>query len=168
MPITQPTPIGPDEYRTILSRFASGVTVVTASDGERISGMTVSAFSSVSLDPPLVLVCLSLGRSTTELVAAKGWYGVNVLSEDQAALSERFAFIDPLERFDGVTWAFGPNGTPLLEGTIGSLECRVTQTHAAGDHQVVIGEVVFAATSPGLPVVYTQRAYHALGEIIEP
>lgn len=142
--------------------------MVTVSDGDRVSGMTVSAFSSVSLDPPLVLVCLSLRRPTTDLVAAIGWYGVNVLSEGQAGLSERFAFTAPDERFEGVAWAPGPNGTPLLEGTIGSLECRVTRSVVAGDHQVVIGEVVHAATSPGLPVVYTQGGYHTLGEIIEP
>ena len=158
--------IGPDEYRSILSRFASGVTVVTSRLDDNIEGMTVSAFSSVSLEPPLVLVCLSLGRPTTKLVA--GWYGVNVLSSDQAHLSERFAFTDHAERFDEVDWYDGPNGMPLLANTIGSLECKVEQIHVAGDHLIVVGLVVAASTTEGLPVVYTQRGYHHLGESAQP
>ncbi len=160
--------IGPDEYRAILSRFASGVTVVTARRDDELSGMTVSAFCSVSLQPPLVLVSLADGKPTTDLVKATGWYGVNVLAGDQAWVSERFAYTEPDVRFDGVEWSAGPNGVPLLAGTIGSLECRVHSVVAAGDHHLVIGEVVHAATSEGLPVVYTQRGYHTLGESIDP
>ena len=166
--MTSVDPIGPDEYRSILSRFASGVTVVTSRLDQDIAGMTVSAFSSVSLDPPLVLVCLSHGRPTTKLVEEAGWYGVNVLSSDQAHLSERFAFTDPAERFDDVDWYDGPNGMPLLTGTIGSLECKVEQIHLAGDHLIVVGLVVAASTTSGLPVVYTQRGYHHLGESAQP
>ena len=166
--MTDTTPIGPDQYREILSRFASGVTVVTAQSGDELFGMTVSAFCSVSLEPPLVLVSLSNDRPTTTLVEHAGWYGVNVLASDQAWLSERFAFTDPTQRFEGVDWAPGPNGTPLLAGTIGSLECEVAQIVPAGDHQVVIGRVMHAATTDGLPVVYTQRGYHELGELIDP
>ncbi len=130
--------------------------------------MTVSAFCSVSLEPPLVLVSLSTDRSTTNLIAETGWYGVNVLGAHQAGLSERFAFTDQAQRFDGVDWAPGPSGTPLLAGTIGALECEVVEMVAAGDHQVIIGRVMHAATSEGLPVVYTQRGYHELGAPIEP
>lgn len=167
MTISAPAPIGPDEYRAILSRFASGVTVVTARRGEQLSGMTVSAFCSVSLRPPLVLVSLTTGRPTTELIAETGWYAVNVLSEDQAPVSEHFAFTEPAARFDDVPWSPGPHGTPLLKGTIGSLECRVDDIHQAGDHQIIVGEVMFASMSPGLPVVYTQRRYHTLGDVID-
>jgi flavin reductase (DIM6/NTAB) family NADH-FMN oxidoreductase RutF len=159
--------IGPDEYRAILSRFASGVTVVTARSAEEIAGMTVSAFCAVSMEPPLVLVSLSSDRPTTNLIEGTGWYGVNVLAADQAWLSERFAFADPSERFDGVDWTPGPHGSPMLAGTIGSIECRVVRTVEAGDHQVIIGEVMHAATSDGLPIVYTQRGYHELGESFE-
>ena len=154
-----------NEYRDILSRFASGVTIVTARVGDEIRGMTVSAFCSVSLSPPLVLVCLAVGRPTTKLIAKSGWYGVNVLAADQAKLSELFAFGDSAARMDGVLWTTGPNGVPLLDGVIGSLECRVVQTHLAGDHEIVVGQAVHGASTDGQPIVYTQRQYHSVAPI---
>jgi len=151
-----------DTFRTALGRFPSGVTIVTSGDMEAIHGMTVSAFASVSLDPPLVLVCLANGMETTDLIAETGRFGVCILEAGQEDLSNRFAMEDPARRFEGVAWETGSAGVPLLEGALASLECWVWQTIPAGDHAVVIGEVKTATVGDGEPLVYSQSGYRAL------
>jgi 3-hydroxy-9,10-secoandrosta-1,3,5(10)-triene-9,17-dione monooxygenase reductase component len=155
-------PVGPEQFRAVLSRFAAGVTVVTARSGDEIGGMTVSAFSSVAVEPPLVLVCLTVDRPTTTLITESGWYAVNVLAAGQEGISDRFAYVDAAERFAGVDWEPGPHGLPLLAGTLAQLECRVVDEVAAGDHLVLIGEVVHGAAHDGEPVVYTRGSYRTL------
>jgi len=153
-----------DEFRAALARWASGVAVVTAAAGDRIHGMTVSAFASVSLAPPLVLVCADKSSITLEVVEAGGVFAVNVLAADQEALSDRFASKkDEHRRFEGVPWRRGVTGAPLLEGTVAALDCRVVAAHDAGDHVIYVGEVEAAEVRAGEPLVYHSGAYRELG-----
>ncbi len=133
--------VSSEEFRHALGRFASGVTVVTVADerGEA-TGLTVSAFSSVSLNPPLVLVCIDNRSTSIPVIESVGSFAVNVLTKDQAHLSNRFASRD-VNKFDGVAWSKGSLGMPLLSGALAQLECTVAQTVDAGDHTLFIGQV---------------------------
>jgi 3-hydroxy-9,10-secoandrosta-1,3,5(10)-triene-9,17-dione monooxygenase reductase component len=156
--------IGSDTFRRVLGHFVTGVTVVTALDGERPFGITVNALSSVSLDPPLVMVALDRRRFLTPIVRAAGRYAVNILSEDQQALSDCFAGapVEPgREAFCGATWHPGETGLPLLEGAIATLECTVVETFSAGDHDLFIGLVDTLETQAHhpMPLLYYRRQY---------
>ena len=144
MPSSAEPAIGSDTFRRVLGHFVTGITVVTALDGERPFGITVNALSSVSLDPPLVMVALDRRRFLTPIVRAAGRYAVNILSEDQQALSDCFAGapVEPgREAFCGAEWHAGATGLPLLDGAIATLECSVVETFSAGDHDLFIGHV---------------------------
>jgi 3-hydroxy-9,10-secoandrosta-1,3,5(10)-triene-9,17-dione monooxygenase reductase component len=151
-------------FREVMSRFATGVSVVTTYDGDRPAGITVNALSSVSLDPPLVMVALDRRRFITPMVRAAGRYAVNVLREDQQALSDCFAHapVSPgREAFCGAAWAKGPTGLPLIEGGLATLECTIVQTFSAGDHDLFIGRVdsLDAAPDAGEPLLFFRRHY---------
>lgn len=151
-----------ETFRSVLGQFASGVTIVTSAlDGE-IGGMTVSAFSSVALEPHLVLVCLTIDKPTTKLVQEAGAFGVNILAAGQAEISNGFAFKDAPERFDGIEWSLGPEGMPLIAGSVAAMECSVVQSHVAGDHVVFIGEANAAWIHEVDPLVYAQGRYRSL------
>jgi flavin reductase (DIM6/NTAB) family NADH-FMN oxidoreductase RutF len=159
-----PGTISSDTFRRVLGHFVTGVTVVTALDGERPFGITVNALSSVSLDPPLVMVALDRRRFLTPIVRAAGRYAVNILSEDQQALSDCFAGapVDPgREAFCGAAWHPGTTGLPLLDGSIATLECGVVDTFSAGDHDLFIGRVDVLASAPEhpMPLLYYRRRY---------
>ena len=127
-----------------MGRFATGVTVVTTVADGQPQGITVNALSSVSLEPPLVMVALDRRRFITPMVRANGRYAVNVLGEGQQALSDCFAHaaVRPgREDFCGARWHPGMTGLPLLDGAIATLECTVVQTFSAGDHDLFIGRV---------------------------
>ena len=150
-------------FRAVLGRFATGVTVVTTRDGDgRDHGMTVSAFCSVSLEPPLVLVCLDHAATLLPYVAPGVPMAINVLAATQEALSRRFASeVD--DRFDGVGYTRGPAGTPLLDDALAHLECRVDAMHQAGDHTVVILRVELAhANEDAGPLLYYRSGYGKL------
>ena len=153
-----------DIFRRVLGHFVTGVTVVTALDGERPFGITVNALSSVSLDPALVMVALDRRRFLTPIVRAAGRYAVNILSEDQQALSDCFAGapVTPgREDFCGAAWHAGSSGLPLLEGAIATLECTVVETFSAGDHDLFIGRVDTLANEEHhpMPLLYYRRRY---------
>jgi 3-hydroxy-9,10-secoandrosta-1,3,5(10)-triene-9,17-dione monooxygenase reductase component len=134
----------PDRFRQVMGHFATGISVVTTRDGEMPAGITVNAFSSVSLDPPLVMVALDRERFITPMVRSFGRYAVNILGSDQQLLSDCFAHapVSPgREEFCGAAWHPGPTGLPLLDGAIATLECTVVQTFSAGDHDLFIGRV---------------------------
>lgn len=154
--------IDPASFRAALGRFASGITVVTARDeNERDHGMTVSAFSSVSLAPPLVLVCIGHDASMHDLLLGAEQIGISVLSTDQEPLSRRFA--DPeSDRFDGVGYTRGESGVALLDDALVHLECSVLVRHEAGDHTVMICAVDRAAASDGRPLLYYRGGYAQL------
>jgi len=146
-------------FKRVLGAFASGVTVVTTLDpGGRPLGMTVSAFSSVSLDPPLVLVCIDLTAECHPVLLAAGRFAVNILGQDQREVSRRFA-TKGLDRFDGVPSRPGATGMPLLDGALGVLECRTVAAHPAGDHTIFVGEVEAAAAGAEPPLLYCSGRY---------
>jgi flavin reductase (DIM6/NTAB) family NADH-FMN oxidoreductase RutF len=153
-----------DVFRQVMGHFVTGVTVVSALDGEQPFGITVNALSSVSLEPPLVMVALDRRRFLTPIVRAAGRYAVNVLSEDQQSLSDCFAGapVSPgRESFCGAAWHTGATGLPLIDGAIATLECTVVETFSAGDHDLFIGRVDILASDPGqpMPLLYYRRRY---------
>ena len=158
------TEIDSEIFRKVMGHFVTGVTVVTAFDGERPFGITVNALSSVSLDPPLVMVALDRRRFLTPIVRAARRYAVNVLSEEQQALSDCFAgaSVEPgRAAFCGAAWHRGPTGLPLVDGAIATLECTVVETFSAGDHDLFIGRVDTLANDPHhpMPLLYYRRQY---------
>ena len=155
--------IHPDDFRGALAQFASGVTVVTTRDAAgRLLGLTASSFCSVSLEPPLVLVCVGHGCDANPGFVESRTFGVSVLAEDQERLSQLFSCSGPA-KFEGLALVQGPHGIPLLPDTLARMECRVTAAHPAGDHTIYVGEVIWLDVSPGRPLVYHHSGYHRLG-----
>ncbi len=149
-----PEHVTPDDFRAALSRWASGVTVVTAAGPV---GMTVSAFSSLSLDPPLILVSLAKSAATHDSVLAQDGFAVHILEDDQRELSTRFA--SPVDRFDGLPWDEGPHGAPLLHGGVARLACAKHATADGGDHTILIGEVITASSTENAPLLHFNRQF---------
>ncbi|HUI26075.1 MAG TPA: flavin reductase family protein [Candidatus Kryptonia bacterium] len=151
-------PIDKNEFRKVCGQFAAGVTVVTTvgADGAPY-GLTATAFSSVSLDPPLVLVCVDK-KSETYPHFGSGVFAVNFLALDQQHLSKRFATSGG-DKFDGVEFRRGELGAPLLAGAIGHLECRIVHVYAGGDHTIYVGEVDNASVRDGEPLLHFRGAY---------
>ncbi|MBC7900096.1 MAG: flavin reductase family protein [Saprospiraceae bacterium] len=155
-------PIDQHEFRAALAKFASGVTVVTTKDAEgRFHGITVSAFSSVSLDPPLVMICIEKTAGSHDALIGSATFVVNVLSQSQAAVSERFA-TQIQDKFRGVEFNPGIEGVPVLAGCLVNLECRVQNFYDGGDHSLFVGRVEKATIMDGSPLVYFHGNYRAL------
>ncbi len=162
--MTATTTIASDIFRKVMGHFVTGVTVVTAFDGAQPFGITVNALSSVSLEPPLVMVALDRRRFLTPIVRAAGRYAVCILSEDQQALSDCFAgaAVEPgRDAFCGAAWHEGATGLPLIDGAIATLECTVVETFSAGDHDLFIGRVDALANEHHhpMPLLYYRRRY---------
>jgi 3-hydroxy-9,10-secoandrosta-1,3,5(10)-triene-9,17-dione monooxygenase reductase component len=157
--------VAPEPFRKVMGHFVTGVTVVTSFDAESLpAGITVNALSSVSLEPPLVVVALDRRRFITPIIHASGRFAVNILGEDQQALSDCFAGapVSPgREAFCGAAWTPGTTGLPLLDGAIASLECTVTDTYPVGDHDLFIGRVDALANEEHhpQPLLYYRRRY---------
>jgi flavin reductase (DIM6/NTAB) family NADH-FMN oxidoreductase RutF len=161
------TEIEPDLFRKVMGHFVTGVSVVTALDGDRPFGITVNALSSVSLKPALVMVALDRRRFLTPIVRAAGRYAVNILAEDQEALSDCFAGapVTPgRQAFCGAAWHPGPTGLPLIDGAIATLECSLVETFSAGDHDLFIGRVETLGNEQHhpMPLLYYRRHYLGL------
>ncbi|CAN5487198.1 flavin reductase family protein [soil metagenome] len=151
-----------DEFRAALSRFASGITVVTTKDAEgRLHGITVSAFCSVSLDPPLILICVEKTTGSHYAIEQSGIFVVNVLNASQSELSERFASTLP-DKFDDIDFVMGINGIPVLADSLANLECRLKNTCDGGDHTIFVGEVERAMIRDGDPLVYFHGDYRVI------
>jgi 3-hydroxy-9,10-secoandrosta-1,3,5(10)-triene-9,17-dione monooxygenase reductase component len=152
-----------ERFRGALRSFATGVTVVTSAGPDGPCGVTVNAFTPVSLSPPLVLVCLNAESSAGRAIERDGVFAVNILSGEQESLSRRFA--SPTRprgqaAFHGVAHRSGSTGAPLLDGVACWLDCRVSEFHRAGDHVVVIGQVCDFASDPGRePLVFHAGRY---------
>ena len=159
------------DFRKAMSSFATGVTIVTVDSGDGVHGMTANAFTSVSLNPRLVLVCVDQRARTHAHLRAKKRFGINVLAEDQHPISEHYA---RATRHDQVTDAAGARfdrtkqGTPVLHGALAYLECRLHSAQDAGDHTIFIAEVEDIVIRDGRPLLYFQSNYRALGKTVKP
>jgi flavin reductase (DIM6/NTAB) family NADH-FMN oxidoreductase RutF len=154
--------VSESEFRHALGQFATGVTVVTTRDGAgRPLGLTVNAFCSVSLTPPLVLVCIDRRSEANAGLLESGLFNVSVLSEDQAEISRRFAARGAV-KFEGLALPSGTNGVTVIDAAVAVIECRVAATHAAGDHTIYVGEVTHLDARGGRPLLYHQSTYQRI------
>jgi flavin reductase (DIM6/NTAB) family NADH-FMN oxidoreductase RutF len=153
------------ELRRVMGHFATGVTVVTTKDGtDAPFGLTVNAFASLSLDPPLVLVCVDKGAQCYSCFVESKIFAVNVLSDGQEEISRRFA-TRGVQKFDGIAWRRSESGLALLDGAIGNIECKVVHSYDGGDHTIYVGEVLRASTADdGRPLIFFQGKYRRLPE----
>lgn len=154
--------IDSETFRRLLSRFASGIAIVTARDGERDVGMTVSAFCSVSLSPPLVLVCVDHNASMHDLLLEHPKLGISIMACDHEAQCRRFADKSETQRFAGVSFTRGESGVPLLDDAMAHLECQLVHHCEAGDHTIFIAEVEHGAMRDGQPLLYYQGQFAQL------
>ena len=154
--------VNPDEFRAVLGRFPSGVTVVTTkgADGSD-QGMTVSAFCSVSLEPPLILVCIEKSASAYQALTTAAGFIVNILSAEQEQLARRFSIID-IDRFEGVGFTRSSSGYAILDDVLGVLECRRFTQYDGGDHTIILGEVEATRVESGTPLLYYRGGYAQL------
>ena len=164
--------IDEETFKGALRTWASGVTILTSVVDDQVHGMTVSAFSSVSVVPPLILVCANQASFTHQVIQVSGVFAVNVLASDQANISTRFAMGDAAHRFDDVPWTAGESGAPLLDGALVSLECRVRSRYNEGTHTIYVGEVNAArfrhanAQNAAAPPSPQSRASEALSPLV--
>src|SRR5512139_777968 len=159
----QGEPLTDQALRKMRGLFASGVTVVTTVQEGKLRGVTVSAFASVSLNPPLVMVCLANESESKEWIAESGIFAVNILSDEQEFLSERFAARAPIvnTRFDGVPYHTAITGSPILADSLAWYDCRVEARHDGGDHTIFVGrvEAVGFGAEGKQPLVYFANRY---------
>ena len=153
------------EFRNAMGHFATGVTVITSlgSDGQPV-GTTANAVSSLSLDPPLVLVCFDLGSLTLQAIRGHGAFVVNILAARQRRLSANFAHRGHAAAWEGVRHRYGLTGSPRLEDVLAVMECTVEHALPGGDHEIVVGRVrhVELSASPDAPLVYFRGGYASL------
>ena len=154
--------IDPDAFRRLMSRFASGIAIITARDGNRDVGMTVSAFCSVSLSPPLVLVCVDREASMHDLLLQYPKMGINIMCSEHEGHCRRFADKHETRRFDQVCFTRGESGVALLDESMACLECQIVRHCDAGDHTIYIAEVERGAMRDGLPLVYFRGQFAQL------
>jgi flavin reductase (DIM6/NTAB) family NADH-FMN oxidoreductase RutF len=157
------THLDANEFRRACARFATGVCVLTTCtpDG-RPHGLTVNSFSSLSLDPPLVMAAIARSSGQLPGFQISGFFAVNILTEEQRDLSARFARAEE-GRFNGAPWSAGVTGSPVFERTLGVIECRTVQWLDAGDHRVLVGQAVAAVVRHGRPLLYFESGYASLG-----
>jgi flavin reductase (DIM6/NTAB) family NADH-FMN oxidoreductase RutF len=152
-----------DTFRRAVGRFATGVSVVTAKDGAgRDHGMTVSALASVSLTPPLILVCVDRSADMYHVLHGTDRFCVTILASDQESLSQRFADLDPEQRFEGIAITRTADGIAVLPNGVALLECEVAARHEAGDHAIFVAEVEHAVTTGREPLIHFRGTYGRL------
>lgn len=159
-----PMPITPDQYRDVMRHFPAGVTIVTIKSGGEIHGLTVSAFVSVSPTPPLILVAIDHKHTAHKMLErSNAVFAVNILKEDQAHLSNRFAWTHE-DRFAEGKWSTAVTGAPVLEDALAWLDCTIYSRHTAGTHTIYIGEVQasYVLEPEHKPLVYWNRDYRKL------
>lgn len=154
-------PIDDAQFKLAMSHFASGVTVVTTEVGGRLYGLTVTSFASLSLHPPLVLICVEKSVKSHDAIATSRKFAVNILAAHQAELSSRFASRSD-DKFAGLEWDDGTLGVPLIANALTTIECRVHNQLPGGDHSIFVGEVVAIATREGEPLVYFRSGYRQI------
>jgi flavin reductase (DIM6/NTAB) family NADH-FMN oxidoreductase RutF len=150
------------ELRRVMGLFATGVTIITTRDGQgNFYGLTANAFTSLSLSPPLVLICIDRKAETFAHFYDSKCFVVNILTEDQQELSGRFAKSGG-DKFAGVAHRPGHLGVPVIDGALGALECRILETHEAGDHVIHIGQVEQMEIREGRPLLFFQGRYRQI------
>jgi flavin reductase (DIM6/NTAB) family NADH-FMN oxidoreductase RutF len=155
-------PVEQADFRRAMGHFASAVTVVTASlkDGQPV-GITVTAFSSLSLDPPLVLICIDKRARLHDHLTRDAFFAVNILAEDQEAVSRRFASSEP-DQFREIGYTDGAGGAPLIQDAVAAVECKVVDLLPGGDHTIIVGEVETTKIQEGKPLLYFRGGYASL------
>lgn len=162
--------VSPDLFKQVMRRWASTVNVVTTRHEGVVHGLTVTAFSSLAAEPPLVFVSVNKRARTHAMIDQAGIYAVNFLAPQQRALSDRFAGRMPeADRFAGVAFGQGVTGSPIFADAIAWLDCRVTERVSGGDHTLFFGQVVAAGTRGAdlSPLLYFNGRYHGLGSVCE-
>ncbi|MBI3209815.1 MAG: flavin reductase family protein [Candidatus Solibacter usitatus] len=150
-------------FRRACSQFATGVAIATALDDAGVPhGLTVNSFTSVSLDPPLVLICLDYRVAMLPVFRTASHFAINVLSAEQRELADRFAR-NADQRFDGVSWTYGASTAPVLDEVLAAIECATWRIIEAGDHAIFIGEVAALTIGEGEPLLYFRSSYGLSG-----
>src|SRR5258708_29761874 len=142
-----------ERFRSVMGDFASGVTIITARHEGIDYGLTASAVSSLSLDPPMLLICLNKTSNTQKAIAQSQVFAVNMLRETQSEVARQFASSHP-DKFSGMSVSYGALGVPLLADTLATIECRVTAEVTGGTHSVFLAEVKTAQAAEGMPLTY--------------
>ena len=158
-------PISSEAYRDCLRHFPSGVTIVTIRSGERLHGLTVSAFASVSPDPPLIMIAVDQRHRAHTLLQEQGaTFAVNILGREQSELSNRFAWLKDEDRFKAGDWGAAATGAPVLQDALAWLDCTVYASYTAGSHTIFVGLVQDsdAPHADEAPLIYWNREYRRL------
>ncbi|WP_421856340.1 flavin reductase family protein [Oricola sp.] len=150
--------VNPRDLRTAFGKFATGVTIITARSGDTHHGMTANSFTSVSIEPPMLLVCVSKKARALGVIVECGEFGVSVLAEDQQDVSNHFA---GKPEFDEVIFA-SLGGIPTIKGAIAQFGCALYAAYDAGDHEILVGEIKGYAYNDGRPLLYHGGSYQAL------
>ena len=156
-----------DVFRRVVSHFASGVTIITTGEEGTMYGTTASAVSSLSMDPPMMLVCLNRSSSTHDAIKRSGVFAINILAEGQGELAYRFASKRIVDRFEGVDHVVAANGVPVLDGTLASIVCETEELAKGGTHTVFLARVVAAASGDGEPLTYFRGKFGRLERVQE-
>jgi flavin reductase (DIM6/NTAB) family NADH-FMN oxidoreductase RutF len=151
-----------DKQKRIMGQFATGVTVASTRLGDETWGMTANAFTSLSLDPPLVALCIVRDSQSHAKFKEGGCFAINILAAEDEEISNRFAFKGPKD-FSDLPTLTGETGAPILQSAIGWVDCRTVEIVAGGDHDIFIGEIVAGEVGQGDPLMYFQGKYRSLG-----
>jgi flavin reductase (DIM6/NTAB) family NADH-FMN oxidoreductase RutF len=157
------TDVSKDDFKKVMASFAASVTVVTTvDDAGKLVGLTATAFSSLSMEPPLCLVCVDKRGASHDAIEANRRFAVSILASEQTELSNRFASRRE-DKFDGVAWRAGAStGCPLLDGAIATMECELIDVLPGGDHSIFVGKLVSTSVSEGAPLLYFRGGYRTL------
>jgi flavin reductase (DIM6/NTAB) family NADH-FMN oxidoreductase RutF len=157
-------PIDKNELRRIMGHFATGVTIITTISKEGVAyGLTANAFTSVSLEPPLLLISVDRKAESYPFFEESKVFNINILREDQEGLSRRFA-VSGGNKFEGIAYHRGAGNVPILDDTLAHIECRLYATYDGGDHTLHLGEVLEAETREGKPLLFYRGGYRALSD----
>ena len=154
------------EFRNALAHWATGVTIVTTHNGERHVGITASSLTSLSLEPPQILISVARRLYTNQAITESGVFAVNILSVDQLEWGMRFAGLVPenADRFAGIDFTTAYTGCAILPDVLGWLDCRVRHAYDGDDHTIFVGEVLGAGFRPGAPLLYFNRQWRQMAE----
>lgn len=161
--------VNAETFKAVMGQWPSGVTVVTSKDDEGLIGMTASSFSSVSLNPPLVSICVAKHLATHDRIEQASIFAVNILSKNQVDDGLRFAGMlpDVEDRFDGVDYATAETGSPLLANSLGWVDCKLWASHDGGDHTIFVGEVLDAGIDEtAAPLLYHSRSWGQFADVL--